>query len=122
MTLLVDLHDDHLVVRLTGIDAMTGLRRSIVVPYSDVREVDVRAPEWPNFAGIWGAGLRAPPFVMKGSIGKPLGPWDRFFWQDRRTQQVLYLRLEGHPTYRELHLGVEQAPELAHRIRDRMHH
>lgn len=109
---LVDLEDDELVLRLLGGDALVALTREIVIPYGTIRRAEVAAPAWPPLTRVWGAGLRAPPLAMKGRVGKPFGPWDVFYWQDRSTRQVLRLFLEGHPRFREVHVDVEDAPKL----------
>lgn len=115
----LEFNQDHMVVRFGGMDAFAGLARTILIPYSTIQTADVGAPEWPGLTKAWGAGLRMPPLVLKGSIGdKPLGPYDRFFWQDRGTNEVLRLKLVGHPRYREVHLDVEEARAALERVEE----
>lgn len=117
----VHLADDRLRVRLSGVDAVVAITGGFDVPYAAIRAVETGPPEWPRMLEVWGVGLRAPPFVVKGRIGrKALGPYDRFFWQDRETRRVLRLRLEGHPRLREVHLDVDGPDALAEAIRRRM--
>lgn len=112
----VEVLNDHLKISFHGVDVAIGLVRSIVVPFSTIASADVAPPTWPKLTEAFGAGLRAPPLVLKGSIGKMLGPWDRFYWQDRRTDRVLRLRLVGHPRYQEINLDVEDPDALLERI------
>lgn len=103
---------DHLLVEFHGLDRLAGLARRLMIPYSTIERAEVAAPEWPGAWDSFGIGLRAPPFILKGRVGRLLGPYDRFFWQDRGTKRVLRLHLRGHPKLREVHLDVED-PEGA---------
>jgi hypothetical protein len=79
----------------------------------------VDAPEWPPFRESWGMGLRAPPLILKGRIGKPFGPYDRFYWMDRGTKRALKLTLRGHPKFREVHLDIANPESVLAQIEQR---
>lgn len=109
-------HADHLLVKFSGLDRIAGVVGTLMVPFSTIERAEVGPPEWPGLREAWGIGLRAPRLVLRGRIGKPLGPYDRFFWQDRGTTRVLRLRLRGHPKLREVHLDVDDPDGVLQRI------
>jgi hypothetical protein len=103
----VEAHADHAIVRFSRTDKVLGVTGDIVIPYSTIERAEVGAPEWPSWRHAFGMGLRAPRLIVKGRIGKLLGPFDRFYWQDRGTTQTLKLWLHGHPKLREVHLDLD---------------
>lgn len=115
----IEVNQDHLLVRFRGLDAAAALTRTIQVPYSTIVSADVREPVWPSWGKTWGYGMRMPGVVLKGAIGKPLGPYDHFYWMTRGTDRVLRLGLAGHPRFREIHLDLDDAQGVLQRIEDR---
>jgi hypothetical protein len=112
---------DHVLVQFSGLDRVAGIVGTIMIPLSTIDRAEVGPPEWPRLREAWGMGLRAPRLVLKGRIGKPLGPFDRFYWQDRGTTRVLRLHLRGHPKLREVHLDVADPDGALVRIEQRRH-
>ena len=108
----VELHDDHLRVKLDTMASVTALTGDLVVPYSTVAAVDVAPPEWPPFLPAWRVGLHLPNVVARGRFRASWRGPQRFLWFDRKTTRALRLRLEGHPAYAEIALDVPDAETL----------
>jgi len=118
---VVELRDDHVLIRLEGGDALAALRRQIVVPYSTIMSVEAARPEWPALWTTVGLGLRAPPLVLKGTT-RPWSKRQAFWFQDKGTKRVGRFHLDGH-AFATIHLDVggrDAADELAEAIAARL--
>lgn len=112
MPVALDYKSDHLVVRLVGPSVLASLRRSIVVPYSDIRSVEVEAPRWPSVIKEWRIGTHIPGILAQGLFSTWNGKQRRFLHFERGTRRVLTLRLSGHPDFEEVSVEVRD-PDAA---------
>lgn len=112
MPVALDYKSDHLVVRLVGRSFLTAARRSIVIPYSDIRRVDVESPRWPTMFKEWRIGTHLPNVIAHGLFASWTGGQRRFVHFDRGTERVLTIHLEGHPDFAEVSVEVRE-PEAA---------
>lgn len=112
MPVALDYKSDHLVVRLVGPSVLASLRRNIVIPYSDIREVLIEEPRWPSIVKEWRIGTHLPGVVAQGLFSTWNGKHRRFLHFDRNTTRALTLRLEGHPDFHEVSVEVRD-PEAA---------
>ena len=112
MPVALDYKSDHLVVRLVGASVLSALRRNVVIPYSDIRSVDVEAPRWPSMIKEWRIGTHIPNVIAHGFFST----WDmkhkRFLHYNKDSTRVLTLRLEGHPDFQEVSVEVRD-PDAA---------
>lgn len=112
MPVALDYKSDHLVVRLVGNAVLTSLRRNVVVPYSDIRRVEVEAPRWPSMIKEWRVGTHLPNVIAHGLFST----WDmkqkRFLHFNKDTTRVLTLHLDGHPDFHEISVEVRD-PDAA---------
>lgn len=114
MPVALDYKSDHLVVRLVGSSVLSTLRRSVVVPYSDIRGAEVEAPRWPSLVKEWRIGTHMPGYIAHGTFVTWIGAHRRFVHFDRKTERVLTIRLAGHPDFEEISVEVRD-PEAAAR-------
>lgn len=112
MPIALEYKSDHLVVRLVGRSFLTAMRRSIVVPYSDIRRVDVESPRWPSMVKEWRIGTHLPNVIAHGLFVTWTGGRRRFVHFERDTERVLTIHLEGHPDFTEVSIEVRD-PEAA---------
>jgi hypothetical protein len=112
MPVALDYKSDHLVVRLVGRSVVTSIRRNIVIPYSDIRRVEVEPPRWPSMWKELRVGTHFPGVIAHGLFTS----WDlkhkRFVHFDKGSSRVLTLRLEGHPDFQEVSVEVRD-PDAA---------
>lgn len=111
MPVALEYYSDHLLVRLVGPTAIAALRRAIIVPYSDIREVQVESPRWPPVLSNR-IGYHLPGVGVTGTFMSWRFDEKRFLHFDRKTQRVLTLRLKGHPTFEEISVEVRD-PDAA---------
>ena len=112
MPVALEYKSDHLLVRLVGNSVISALRRTIVVPYSDIRGVEVEAPRWPSLLKEWRLGTHLPGVLAHGLFATWTGKHRRFLHFEKRTARVLTLRLEGHPDFEEVSVEVRD-PDAA---------
>lgn len=112
MPVALEYKSDHLLVRLVGRSVLTSLRRTLVIPYSDIVRVEVEAPRWPSMVKEWRIGTHFPSVVAHGLFSTWNGKHKRFVHFDRDTARVLTLRLEGHPDLHEVSVEVRD-PDAA---------
>lgn len=120
MPIALEYKSDHLLVRLVGGTTLSSLRRTIVVPYSDIRSVEVEAPRWPSMLKEWRIGTHFPDVVAHGVFipwkgGRPR----RFLHFNKGTQRVLTIHLEGHPDHDEISVEVRD-PDAARKELSRL--
>ena len=108
MPVALDYKSDHLVVRLVGSSILTAVRRNIVIPYSDIRRVDVESPRWPSLVKDWRIGTHWPDKIAHGLFVAWNGGNKRFLHFDGKTDRVLTLHLEGHPDFHEVSVEVRE--------------
>lgn len=106
MPVALDYKSDHLVVRLVGSSVLTTVRRSVVVPYSSLRRVDVESPRWPSVWKEWRIGTHVPGQIAHGLFVAWSGGHRRFVHFDKKTERVLTIHLEGHPDFHEVSVEV----------------
>lgn len=107
----VEIHTDHLLIKLEGVDRVAAMKGSLVVPYSTIASAAVASPEWPAVVTPWRLGTHLPGVVAKGTFRE----WNgrrRFLDIDRGTKHALKLQLHGHPDYDEVELDVADAPQV----------
>ena len=116
MSRRLDLLDDALLVRYSGLDAAAGLRRHIRVPYTSIRSVAVGLSDPPG-ALTWRVGLSTAPFgtTQRGRFRRE-GGWSFVDVDDR--ERALVLDLEGHE-FNRLALTVDDPRALARQLRER---
>ncbi|HUR69433.1 MAG TPA: hypothetical protein VM370_09320 [Candidatus Thermoplasmatota archaeon] len=112
MPVALEYKADHLLLRLVGRSALTSVRRSVVIPYSDIARVEVEAPRWPSMIKEWRIGTHWPNYVAHGLFATWDGKHKRFLHYDRDTTRVLTIRLEGHPDFNEVSVEVRD-PDAA---------
>lgn len=112
MPVALDYKSDHLVVRLVGRSVLTTVRRNVVVPYSDIRRVDVESPRWPSMFKEWRIGTHIPNVIAHGLFVTWNGAQKRFLHFERDTARVLTIHLDGHPDFTEISVEVRE-PEAA---------
>ncbi|HUR68778.1 MAG TPA: hypothetical protein VM370_05985 [Candidatus Thermoplasmatota archaeon] len=105
MPVALDHRSDHLLIRLVGPSVLTSVRRSVVVPYSDIQRVDVESPRWPSLLRDWYVGTHLPSLIAHGVFVAWAGGHRRFLHFERDTERVLTSHLVGHPDHQEV--GVE---------------
>jgi hypothetical protein len=115
----IDLLDDALLLRYSGISAVAGLRRVVRVPYSNIRRIGVGLSDPPG-ALTWRVGLSTPPFgtTQRGRFRRQ-GGWSFLDVDDR--ERAIVLDLEGHELNR-VALTVDDPETLARRLRERAPH
>lgn len=106
MPVALDYKSDHLVIRLVGPSVITAVRRNVVVPYSDIRRVDVESPRWPSLWKEWRVGTHVPGRIAHGLFAPWTGGPKRFVHFDKSTERVLTIHLEGHPDFQEISVEV----------------
>lgn len=114
----VEVHKDHLLVRLEGMGFLSTLRRSITVPYSTITRIEVGRPEWPDFFEGWRIGTHVPGLVARGTFVTWKGV-RRFWWVGRSTKATITLHLAGHPDFRKMVLDVEDPEGLEKQVEQR---
>lgn len=112
MPVALEYKSDHLLVRLVGPSAVSSLRRTLVLPYSDIKEVRVEPPTWPSLVKEWRIGTHVPNFIAHGLFVTWAGKRRRFLHYDRGTKRALTLLLVGHPHFDEVSVEVRD-PEAA---------
>jgi hypothetical protein len=112
----IDLLDDALLVRYSGLSAAVTLTRSVRMPYSAIGSVSVGLTDPPG-ALAWKVGLSTPPFgtTQRGRF-REHGRWSFFDVDDR--ERAIVLDLAGHE-YRRVVLTVDDPNGLAEQIRER---
>ena len=103
---------DHLLVRLVGSSVLTSLRRSVVIPYSDIASAEVEPPRWPSMIKEWRIGTHLPHVIAHGLFSTWDGKHKRFLHYDRDTTRVLTIHLQGHPDFHEVSVEVRD-PDAA---------
>jgi hypothetical protein len=103
MARTLEILDDRLVIRLTGITRLAALSGDLEIPYEQIRSVSdepFQVPAW-----TWRMGGTAVPFteILEGHF---IHGHDRYFFSFERRDQTITLELEGHP-YRVIVIGVE---------------
>lgn len=98
MPVALEYYSDHVLIRMVGAASLSSLRRSIVVPYSDIAAVEVAAPEWPTSLANR-VGTHLPRVVASGTFMNWKFGERRFLHFDRKTSEVLKLDLAGHPDF-----------------------
>ncbi len=112
----IDLLDDALLVRYSGAEALTGLRRSVRIPYASIRAIGVGLTDPPG-ALTWRIGLSMPPFgTRQHGRFRSGGRWSFLDVTDR--ERTLVLDLEGHELAR-VALTVDDPQALAQQLRER---
>jgi len=103
----IDLDDDELVVRFSGLDAVYALRRAVRVPRTAVVSATAGPPP-PR------RGLRAPGTHIPGalSFGTWRGRFGKDLWGVRRADRVLVVELDGGAAFERLVLEVDD-PDAA---------
>lgn len=112
MPVALDYKSDHLVVRMVGPAIFSTIRRSIVIPYSDIRDALVEAPRWPSVVKEWRLGTHFPGLVAHGTFVTWKGSHRRFLFYERSTTRALTIKLEGHPDFEEVSIEVRD-PDAA---------
>jgi hypothetical protein len=112
----IDLLEDALVVRYSGVAAAACLRRHVRVPYTSIRSVGVGLDDPPG-ALAWRLGLSTPPFgtTQRGRFRRE-GGWSFLDVDDR--ERAVVVDLEGHELNR-VALTVDDPRSLAERLRER---
>ena len=112
----LDLLDDALLVRYSGLDAAVILRRTVRVPYAAIRDVSVGLTDAPG-AFAWKIGLSTPPFgTRQHGRFREQGRWSFLDVSDR--ERAVVLDLAGH-RFRRVVLSVDDPHTLAARLRER---
>jgi hypothetical protein len=112
----IDLLDDALLVRYSGAEALTGLRRTVRVPYASIRAIAVGLTDPPG-ALTWRVGLSTPPFgTRQHGRFRRAGRWEFLDVSDR--ERTVVLDLEGHELAR-VALTVDDPSALAQQLRER---
>jgi hypothetical protein len=111
----IDLLDDALLLRYSGLAAAVTLTRSVRIPYSAIGSVSIGLTDPPG-ALAWKVGLSTPPFgtTQRGRF-REHGRWSFFDVDDR--ERALVLDLAGHE-YRRVVLTVDDPNGLAEQIRE----
>lgn len=112
MPVALEYKSDHLLVRLVGSSVISSLRRTIVIPYSDIRHAEVEEPRWPSMVKEWRIGTHLPGVIAHGLFAAWSGKPRRFLHFERKTTRVLTLHLEGHPDFEQVSVEVRD-PEAA---------
>lgn len=112
MPVALEYKSDHLLLRLVGRSALTCLRRSVVIPYSDIVGVEVEAPRWPSLIKEWRIGTHLPSVIAHGLFSTWDGKHKRFLHYERDTTRALTIRLVGHPDFHEVSVEVRD-PDAA---------
>jgi hypothetical protein len=117
MSRRLDLLDDALLVRYSGLDALVILRRTLRVPYAAVRAVSVGLTDPPG-ALAWKIGLSTPPFgTRQQGRFREHGRWSFFDVSDR--ERAVVVDLDGHE-FRRVALTVDDPAGVAERLRGRI--
>jgi hypothetical protein len=106
MPVALEYKSDHVVLRLVGSSFLTSARRSVVIPYSDIRRVDVESPRWPSLWKEWRIGTHVPGQIAHGLFATWNGAQKRFLHFDRGSERVLTIHLDGHPDFTEVSVEV----------------
>lgn len=112
----IDLFEDALVVRYSGVAVAACLRRHVRVPYTSIRSVGVGLDDPPG-ALAWRVGLSTPPFgtTQRGRFRRE-GGWSFLDVDDR--ERAVVLDLDGHELNR-VALTVDDPRSLAEQLRER---
>jgi hypothetical protein len=112
----IDLEDDALVVRYSGLDRAAALTEEVRVPYSAIASVSVGLSDPPG-AFAWRIGMSTPPFgtTQRGRF-REHGTWSFLDVDDR--ERAVVLDLTGH-RLRRVVLTVDDPEAFAARLRER---
>ena len=117
MSRRLDLLDEALLVRYSGLDAVVILRRAIRVPYAAVRAVTVGLTDPPGALAVK-IGLSTAPFgTRQQGRFREHGRWSFLDVSDR--ERTVVLDLEGHE-FRRIALTVDDPAGFAERLRGRI--
>lgn len=111
----VEVHDDHLLVKLEGLHGVGAFRRSLVVPYSTISSASIESPHWPGLVDNVRVGTFVPRVLALGAVRTWQGE-RRLYDIDRSTTQALTLRLEGHPEFDRVELDVQDAARVVEAV------
>jgi hypothetical protein len=112
----IDLEDDALVVRYSGLDRAATLAEQVRVPYHAIASVSTGLTDPPG-ALAWRIGLSTPPFgtTQRGRF-REHGQWSFFDVDDR--QRAVVIDLTGHE-YGRVVLTVDDPDGFAASLRER---
>jgi hypothetical protein len=116
MSRRIDLLEDALLIRYSGLDAAATFTGQVRVPYTSIRFVSVGLSDPPP-ALAWRLGLSTPPFgtTQRGRF-REQGKWSFLDVNDRERALVLDL---GDHEFRRVVLTVDDPEALAARLRER---
>jgi hypothetical protein len=117
MSRRLDLLDNALVVRYSGLDAVVILRREVRIPYTAIRAVSVGLTDAPGALALK-IGLSTPPFgTRQQGRFREHGRWSFLDVGDR--ERTVVLDLEGHE-FRRIALTVDDPVGFAEKLRGRI--
>ena len=113
----IDLADDALVIRFTGLSRLAVLADELRIPYAQVRGVSVGTATLPG-TFVWRMGMNLSPFgeTRKGRF-RVSGKWE-FFDVDDRDRTVV-IDTDGW-RYRRVTLTVDDPETIARKIRAKL--
>ena len=112
----IDLEDDALVLRYSGLDRAVTLTEEVPLPYSSIGAISIGLTDPPG-ALAWKIGLSTPPFgtTQRGRF-REHGRWSFFDVDDR--ERAVVLDLTGHKL-RRVALTVDDPEAFAAKLRER---
>jgi hypothetical protein len=114
----VEIADDQLVVRMSGLDRLWSLRRRIAVPLSHVRGATADPGVAREHAGVRAPGTHLPRVITAGTYYKD---GERTFWNLRATEEPVVIELTDERFHR-LVLGVADARATAELVERSLTH
>lgn len=114
----IEFHEDHLAIRLEGMQRVEAMRRAVVVPYGTIENAQVAPPSWPGITTVR-VGTHVPQLVACGSFHEN-AQW-RFLDIRRETHEALTLYLKDHAEFDELTLDVPDAGRVLDEISRHAH-
>lgn len=111
----IDTKEDHLLIQLEGLQAVGALRKSVVIPYSTIRDAEARAPAWPAFTTIRSLGVHIPGQMAVGTF-RAAGGKRRFVDLERSARRSLHLDLSGHPEFDEIEIEADMPEQVVNEI------
>lgn len=107
---------DHLRLDLPPAGGILAVRRSLIVPYSTIRDVRTGEPEWPGPFHLQRIGTFVPGHAALGSF------WidgERRFYFFLKGDRALILDLDEHP-YGEIVIGMPDPEALAADVKSQL--
>ena len=117
MSRRIDLLDDVLAVRYSGLDAAVTLTGEVRIPYTSIGSISIRLTDPPGALALK-IGLSTPPFgkTQRGRF-REHGRWSFLDVDDR--ERAVVLDLTGHK-YRRVVLTVDDPESFVRQLRERV--